>query len=285
MNTQVKIAVAAVFLGLAGSASAAVLNTGLVLGTPSDVVLQVVDNTAGANFEKTFVADLELTYADLVNGVVTNKTWNLLTDSKYSAAFAGYQGHDLTWTVVGGYKLDDAGLTNFDKSGAVVPFSDPANAQWGGIISAKNGAELDARFNPIANYSGGPTAQIIQGVVSDNINGPGQNGKSATVDPTVGLGSLYAQNVNFGSTISLTLANHLGTTGANGGSGSLFWLTTTDPSDTTGTITNLGSLSLDSNTGVLTFGAAAPVPVPAAVWLFGSAIAGFLGLSRRNQKA
>jgi hypothetical protein len=71
-----------------------------------------------------------------------------------------------------------------------------------------------------------------------------------------------------------------------GGAGSLFWLTSVDPSnDTPGTITNLGRFALDSNTGVLTFGSAAPVPVPAAAWLFGSALAGLLGFGRRRTQS
>jgi len=283
MNMKLKVTAAAVLLGLAGNASAAVLNQGTTLGVSSDVVLVAVDNTAGANFEKTFVADLEVSYADLVNGVVTNKTWNLLTDTKYSAAFSAYQGHNLNFFLTGAYALDGANLTNFDKSGALAPFSDPINTQWGGLISAKSLVPLVSTFTPDTNFAAGGSPSIIQGVVSDNINGVGQNGKSASVAPTVGLGSLYSQNINFGAPISLTLSNHLST--GVGGDGSLFWLSTTDPSDTTGVIVNLGSVSLNSGTGVLTFGSAAPVPVPAAVWLFGSALAGLLGLGRRGKQA
>jgi len=279
MNMKLKLATSAVLFGLAGSASAAILNPGNVLGVPGDVVLVAVDNTAGANFEKTFVADLEVTYAQLVNGAVTNKTWNLLTDPKYSAAFTGYQGHNLTFYLTGGYVLDGANLTNFDKSGVVFPFSDPTNTQWGALVSAKSSAGLNPTFNPVNNFAGGGVVQVVQGAVSDNINAAGQNGKSATVDPSPTLGSIFSQNGSFAAPIELVPGNLL-TTAVNG-SGSLFWLTTTDPSDTTGTITNLGSVSLNSSTGVLSFGNAAPVPVPAAVWLFGSALAGLLGLGRR----
>lgn len=280
MNMKLKLAASAVLLGLAGSASAAVLNPGNVIGVPSDVVLVAVDETnTGSNFQKTFVADLEITYADLVNGVVTNKTWNLLTDPKYSAAFAGYQGRDLTFYVTGGYWLDGANLTNFDKSGTVVPFTDPTNSQWGALVSAKTLTGLKPTFNAVANFSGGGVVQVVQSVVSDNINAPGQNGKSASVDPSPTLGSIFAQNASFAAEIQLVPGNLLNT--SLNGSGSLFWLTTTDPSDTTGTITNLGSVSLNSTTGVLSFGTVAPIPVPAAVWLFGSALAGLLSFGRR----
>jgi hypothetical protein len=281
MHMKLKLVASAILLGLAGSASAAVLNPGNVLGVPGDVVVVAVDNTAGANFEKTFVADLEVTYADLVNGAVTSKTWNLLTDPKYSAAFTGYQGHNLTFYLTGGYTLDNANLTNFDKSGSTpgFPFTDPTGSQWGALVSAKNSTGLTPTFNAVADFSFSGVVQVVQGAVSDNINAAGQNGKSASIDPSPTLGSIFSQNGSFAAPIQLT-PDKLLTTAVNG-SGSLFWLTTTDPSDTTGTITNLGSVSLNSSTGVLSFGNAAPVPVPAAVWLFGSALAGLLGLGRR----
>jgi len=49
---------------------------------------------------------------------------------------------------------------------------------------------------------------------------------------------------------------------------------------------SLGLLSFDSSSNV-TFQASAPspVPVPAAAWLFGSALLGFFGFSRRKTKA
>lgn len=278
MNMKLKVAAAAVLAGLAGSASAAVLNTGTTLGVPGDVVLVAVDNTAGTNFEKTFVASLGITYAQLVNHTLTSASWNFLTDANYSTAFSGFQGHDLTYYITGGYALDNNNLSNFDPTGVIAPFTD--STVYGGVISAQNGAALTNTFTAVGNYSGSGVVQAVQNVVSDNINAVGQNGISAAVAPTAGQGSLYSQTVNFGQSISLTLANHLNT-GA-GVNGSLYFLTTNDPTDTTGTTTSLGTLSFNSSTGVLSFGGTTPVPIPAAVWLFGSAIAGMLGFARRR---
>ncbi|MFM8331795.1 MAG: VPLPA-CTERM sorting domain-containing protein [Candidatus Methylumidiphilus sp.] len=285
MSFNVKFAAAVALLSVASGASAAVLNTGTTLGVSGDVVLVAVDDTAGANFEKTFVADLHLTYADLVNGVVTSKTWNLLTDPDYSTAFSAYQGHNLSFFVAGSYALDQTNLTNFDKSGTVVPFSDPINTQWGGVVSGKAGASLIPLYTPINAYADFGSPQIVQLAVSQNINASGENGVSATIPKDPSLGSLFGQYSGLPGSSGIVNFNNDAILFSGAIGGNLFSVATTDPSNTDGVITNLGRLTLDSSTGVLSFGSTTPVPVPAAVWLFASALAGLLGFARRSDKA
>jgi hypothetical protein len=116
--------------------------------------------------------------------------------------------------------------------------------------------------------------------VSDSINAAGENGKSATVADNSSNGSFFNQYQGFAGPVGLTPAN-LMSSGA-GGAGSLFLLTTVDPSDTAGTITNLGGLSLRA------YWPSAPPPrclfLP-AVWLFGSALATLLGLGHRGRQS
>jgi hypothetical protein len=63
------------------------------------------------------------------------------------------------------------------------------------------------------------------------------------------------------------------------------WAITINEDFTTYTRSLLGTLTADYTTGNITFNSPSNVPVPAAVWLLGSGLAGLLGVSRRRRLA
>lgn len=285
-----KLSVAVLLATASLSASAVVVHDGTQLGTTGDLVLVIQDNTAGANFGATFVTSLGINVGQLSSGAVTNGTWNLLENPLYSSAFGSFAGHNLSYYVAGSYAADLSSGSNFDPSGVVAPYSSTVGP-WGAVISAKNSTPP-----PKATYDGLDlaTTQKIPGVVNQAVAANILNSSSARIAYDPVNGSLFNQFNGFAGTSPLVNASTdaiLANTG-NGASslGSLYFLTTADFGSTfgaqnpqTGTSLNLGTLSLDSTTGILSFGAT-PVPVPAAVWLFGSALCGLIGFGRRNEK-
>ena len=268
------LTVAVLLTGAAGTANAA-LDIGQTLGTPSSFVLSIVDNNTG----NTYLQNLGLSYADLVNGVITSKTWTL------DAAFSTFSNspNALSYNVTGGYAVDDVNLSNFDKTGVIAPFSDPTGAQWGLVTTAKaGGAGLQTGYNELANSAGTVSGQgFLQGWVG-TVDGALNGANSTTKAATAGL-SYYDANFAQGGP-----ANSVGaSTVQTSDNAHLFWLSNSigfgsDP----GILKDLGTISLNGN--VLTFAAnstgPAPVPVPAAVWLLGSALLGMVSIGRRENK-
>ncbi|MDP3529393.1 VPLPA-CTERM sorting domain-containing protein [Methylicorpusculum sp.] len=257
---------------VAGQASATLVN-GNTTGNPSSVVLSVVDrDQSSANFGYTFVVDTGFKYSDFVNGNVTSlQNWDLAALSN----FAGFkESSSLQYSVVGAYSIKASGA-NRNLNKAASNFADPANTQWGVLTLSQSVDDfiLDKpSLQQAAGQQGVSTgaipAYINQIIFKDVVS-------SASIAPVDGQ-SFFDQFFTIGS-----LARSANQVFSIDETAPFWWLS--DPNiGTSSTLPRvaeqLGSFTLTSEYQL----AYAPVPVPAAVWLFGTALAGLLGLGRRK---
>lgn len=277
---------AAVALTLAaGSASAAWID-GTTAGAPSSVAFQIDDTVT----KQTFVLDLAvghtgLNYASFQNGtegVAAGLSWDL--GALGGSLFSGFASHtaDFKWSVVASYQRDgDTGI-NIDKSGAGTYgsyYSDPNNAQWGILSTATGPDQLiqQGASNIVAeaDYTGKVGAWTNRLNASTAANGA----PIASINPIDGT-SFYEKYLS-----------SLGTVGNGPGaptfkgpqSANFYWISNAELDDLNNSIIQLGAFTLSAN-NILTYQGVSEVPVPAAVWLFGSALLGMLGFTRRGAK-
>jgi hypothetical protein len=273
MKNFTKIAAAVSLALAAGSASAAVTLPSAGNGL-SQLLFSLEDNnTASADYKHTFAVDLSLghtglNYLSFLNGTQGANgtlTWDLNTVS----AFSGFASDtaSLRWSVVGGNQRTNAN----------------AATDWGALATANSAADF-----PVVNGTNVVrTALTGTGSIGGwyaNINANIGANQAVDINPFTATTSLY--ETKLGDLGGLQDSVGLHTVGA--GSDNFFraTLATTAAGDPI-QYSQLGSFSLSSG-NILTYtagGAPSPVPVPAAVWLFGSALAGFLGISRRNKQA
>ncbi len=151
-----------------------------------------------------------------------------------------------TWSVIGG-------VINGANLGYVGGFGN------GTTPAAGNAALLNGQLNNLQNYW--------------NLN-PLTNGAAVATAADSGFWSLPNNwQGSFGGLVGAQLFSLVGTAQQ----GFEFFAT----GNTTFTTNMLDVFNLDAS-GLLTYGSAAPVPVPAAVWLFGSAMLGLVGFRKRQ---
>jgi len=201
---------------------------------------------------------------NIVNGDA-NFSLNLTSDSAYNSFVSGAGSHTLNWGIIGGAYTGASALshrpTGIER--IITTTSTPAN-----ILGV-----------PEAGFTGGVATNINQDVTTLNdslhLNGAnsGVNGVFGTADSANNAnfdlyGTLVSQGglVPGGSAITL-----YGLSGNGGGTGNALAY-------------NLGTASFSG--GTLSFtGNGNTVPLPAAVWLFGSGLVGLAGISRRRRSA
>ncbi len=295
MKTSYKIASAISLSLLAGSASAAI-NTGFGFATenavPSSILFSAVDDTTN----QTFVLNLALASTSGFTGLnytdfVTSEEGRLGLSSRLSDAgsqtwdlssYAPFPGFNISrWSVLGGYEFDNVAVTNVDKLGAEPEFvglyADPFNSQWGALVTAPSTAHLNPndQGSLISNPSNVGTTGAYLAAVTFKIADEGENEDVAALDPVNGRAFYDTKIVGWQGEL---LPGVLTVRGA--GDSEFIWAT--NPfADGKNQFTTLGTFSLGTDNR-LTFGSVAAVPVPGAVWLFGSALAGLLGFSRRK---
>jgi hypothetical protein len=269
---------------VAGNAAASLNNgdgDGTTIGTPGSVVF-AIDDTAS---HKTFVLDLGLKFSGLDYASFVNKsnctnatlTWNLANDASTASIFGGANGisgdtASFKWSVLGAYGLGP-NAENLNGTGGLT--------QWGALTTAASQSALA----PATGFGTLQTEASGTGAVGGWIGG--------LLDPTAAGNNNVALIAATGPTSSW-YGDHLGATGLGGIGASpsisgitaadLFWITNPDFAQSVDTIAKLGTFSLNGS-NVLTWTAAnapAAVPLPAAVWLFGSALMGWLRLARRE---
>ena len=267
MNVKMKtLAVAVALAATSGAANALDMPNSMPLG--GELFLSVWDPTVGneASFNiglnlnaLTFDGSASYTFSD----IFSNPTFLANFDSANIASMSNWQ-----WNVVGGATLHPELLTD-SETFLFTSKTDDVNIN---ITAAQSGA------NNIQAYQ--QTLQTFYGV-SDVY---GTNG-----DPAL---ASYAGHALFGSAVNglpIATAGSIGDElyfySAFNPTMEIFFETFEFPSAADPAVMALfeGVWSLSSN-GTLTYSAlGAPVPVPAAVWLLGSALIGLVGVARRRE--
>lgn len=260
MHTLKKTA-AAVAIALAAGAADAAITDGLF--EPSELFVNVWDETA----QQSYAMDLGITTAQFLTNPSQSLSFNLASDSNY-ASFLSPQS-PLVFNVAGFDSVLNA-LSDVPDFGALVTTNEDVNANstfnnvWDVSTVVATGTRISVHIGGLNALESNP-----------NANGAG-NGSGVS---TPGDGDAY-----YGTN---TWLNNMGgglpfIDSAGVDTALNFWhLGTTDGSDAIATML-AGSWTL-SSTGMLTYAATSQVPVPAAVWLFGSGLVGLIGVARRKQ--
>lgn len=258
-KTAVAAALAAAFAAIAGPAQAAIV-TGAT--GPGEMFLNVWD-VANA---KSYGLDLGITTTQFLADPSQILNFDLTTDSNYS----GFLGNtSLIWNIAGAMGCIDC---NIDEFGIYVTSNDPKAA----VLPSP---PRDYTYPGNASVNVSTHAQALNGIESNpTANGAG-NGSSVA---TAGDGGAYFGN-GWGSNLAGGVDFNV--------SGSI-----NDPihfyhwgSDSNGmlAITTFANDWTLTDSGMLCYGGTAcnaqsTVPVPAAVWLFGSGLIGLVGVARRK---
>lgn len=197
---------------------------------------------------------------------------DLAADSAFTSAFASTTG--LLYSVVGGNV--DEGLSATTPDGAAVLFT--SNGSQSAILAIDGAAGgLNNIYDNIRTYAGGTNG--IPGV-SSSFAANNSSTVSGTGTPSFAGG--FFTNGTLGASIGSPAQN----TAAAVGTPLAFYRVSYDVNTFENTNAKLASNFLLDANGRLTYGSAAPVvPLPAGVWLLGSALAGLVGVARRRQAA
>ncbi len=260
----------AIALALASQVQAAAISQTTQTGNGSSLIFTLFDTTSPTAGGYSYVLDLGTLMGNVTAGTApTTYTLTGLTSSTFTAP----GGTAFTWDVGAattsnstyqGFKV----LTTFDATATLGPTS-PTNT---GVKNMANGlTSFVTNINAVFTTSGpgimnGTGQTASGGYLAYDANGDAGASRGSNWGSTFANsndGGTYAD----GATLSLWLMNNTGTTGS------------AKP-----TLTNEGTLTLHlngANAATLTFAPTA-VPVPAAIWLMGSALVGVVGVRRRN---
>jgi hypothetical protein len=281
MKLKMKALAAAVALVVAGSANAAVTFPGAATG--GSLLFEAWDGT------NAYIHDLGTTF-NSVYGSASAVTTQAAGDTNYNLASlftsAFWTNSAVQWHVISAKSLNDttsnlgmlatANTTAFGlfNKNASTGLTGGANGLNGGMYANINGAlptgtgtvALASPAYPTANWGSNSNwstfdAALGGTAVTGFFTGPINAATAYTAGPGVGL---FASSINTG-TLGSTQTTKTAFAGSNGNAD---WIL--------------------QNNGTLTYhvaGAApAAVPLPAALWLFGSGLLGLVGVGRRNRK-
>jgi hypothetical protein len=262
MNTLVKMGVAsALALGYVSAHAGAVIPTS---SNPGDVFL-FADVISGGSVISAFAADTTVTVngATGVSGSLTNgqTLYGPSTNLASLIALGSQAGNTIQWAVMGGGGETSGALqfvtTDTQSTLASITGRSGVNAgHWqSGMIATAQLLNTNSGANPdvLASSAGG----------------------AAGWDPTV-IGNNAA---NWYSNGPITEATGLGV------AANLYGVTALGSTSTTALVpTLLGTVTLSAS-GLVFSTAAAPVPLPAAIWLLGSGLLGLFGIGRRKATA
>lgn len=280
-----KLAAAVALTLAAGSASAAWID-GTTPGAPSSVAFQIDDTVT----KQTFVLDLAvghagLNYASFQNGtegVAAGLSWDL--SALGGSLFSGFASHTagFKWSVVASYQFDGVDLSNVDKSGAGTYasfYNDPNNAQWGVLSTGQAATSFAQQDFSTIQTEADSTGKVGAWTNRLNASTAANGAPIASINPIDGT-SFYEKYL---SSLA-TLGNGPGAPSFTGAaSANFYWISNAELNEFDNQIVQLGTFTLDAN-NILTYQGVSEVPVPGAVWLFGSAVLGMLGFTRRGAK-
>jgi hypothetical protein len=268
MNTLAKIGVAsALAMGYVTAHAGAVIPSS---SNPGDVFL-FADVISGGSVIGAFAADTTVTVngATGVTGNLTNgqTLYGSTTNLASLIALGSQAGNTIQWAVMGGGGQQTTNTLQFVTTDTNSTLGTLTGRKGGNLGSWVTGMTNTATL--LNTNTGGPVAGGPGG--SADIFATSASG-AANWDPTI----LTANASNWYSNGPTNLVNGLGTSatlyGVTGDS-----VTSTNLVKTTA----LGNVTLTA-AGLVFSTAAAPVPLPAAIWLLGSGLLGLFGIGRRK---
>jgi len=266
MKIQLKPLLAAAVLALSGTAAnAAIVDFNAATGN-SSMMFQVV--AAGQSYALGLNIRMDDIIAEAATGTFVTKTFTLPDFPSFADpanSLWGVVGADYSTTAGGATVGQRRMLTSFTSSNAAGPNGVRNN---GIVTSAQNMDTILNQVGPLCS----PGAACIA-------NSSGDGTYIGAVPP---WGSSWGFSSGFSNSIALNSPDSLA-----------LWLITPNGTGTT-TLSTTAQLvanggaallwSLSGSTLTLSAGSAAPVPLPAAVWLLGSALVGFAGIGRRRRE-
>jgi hypothetical protein len=271
MKFKMKTLVVASALVFAGSANAAIDGGssvfGQYIGEPTigegELFLSVVARNSGGAEIATYALDLGVTANQFYSNSGTfSYNQNLAADANWTAFQAAAAGAaTVNWTLAGNANGYDGA---FSDAGSEFGFlGTHSGALTSGTTSSGTLSDV------IGNIQGQATQVNL--AAGDNANYAANNSVTTTV---AGDGISLHDGTNWGADWMAAL----GDSETAYGDSSTFYLITDSDDFTNYLVTAYDTWSLSGDT--LSYGA---VPVPAAVWLLGSALVGLVGVSRRRQ--
>ena len=279
MNTLLKSAVAGA-LALGATSAFAI---GVPSSNNSDVILYVDAVTSTGSSTGVYALDTGISLSSLMPGPYTTGAANSTAfsapnkvigpSSTLTSFLSSHSGSTIEWTLEGG-QYNNPGFaggspTSAQNNNSVAPgsalavFTSPAlttafpavsTASTVQLQSFLNGLESDLTSGGLTSLTGTETGTATEGVgAQTKYNFFGGPDLAATGSTAIKLFGFTGNNVNNGTIQSYLLGSV--TLGAD------------------------GTLTINGN------GGGAPVPLPAAVWLFGSGLMGLVGVSRRRKAA
>jgi hypothetical protein len=256
MKVKMKaLAVAVALAATSGAASALDLGQ---FGNPGELMFSVWDNTVGNEASFTFGLNLDTVSFD---GNETYSFENLFSNEVFTANFDAANFANISnwkWNVVGSKFIDSDDDVLFTS-----------------------GFEVTSLLNDqvaLGAFGALEYARVLNNVYGVNQDAYGTNG-------TTEFNRGFAGHISYGATVNGMPVDSSGFVGDE-----LFFIFAENIFEESGYEINdarvstfAGVWSLDEN-GTLTYSAlGAPVPVPAAVWLLGSALVGLVGVARRRE--
>jgi len=263
MKTSMKILTASVALAMSGVANAAILQSNGTAGS-GELFLTAWDRVG----QQSYSLDLGILEADFVANTSQTLSYDLSGDTNF-APFLG--NTSVVFTVTGG---DDSFL----------------NTTTGAIDGSRFGYVTTSVSSYDQIYLAAQTQAIIGGVVAsiDNMALNSNTAAGDLLDPSLNLSS-YSVPGEFGyfgdATWSIDIGGKSFVAAGLVDTDIPFYFASLDAASnyTLGVLTELPNVWNLTSTGQLTYAAPSAVPVPAAVWLFGSGLLGLVSVARRRK--
>jgi len=285
MKVKAALAGAALLAGVGFAGTAFAQNDGS--SGDGDLFLIVYDSTSG----QTFLEDLGVQTGAVASDTAVNTAANAATGGHLSTSLPGYSATFAADSTLSSYlgshstdTFDWEVLANTGPTGqstaanlllttAATPVSATfTNSTGGGFNNGNINANTLSLQGDIDNWSGS-LATDTSGYLAAFGNAatlPGQ-GLDKGALTWYGSGDLTPA-LTWNPTSGTSTSNFYLATDATSGGGN---------TELNADIFDLGTVSLSSN-GTLTFAGASPVPLPAALWLFGSGLLGLAAIARRR---